>query len=319
MRNYKLQSIPVSIICAILVALTLIANTSTPENPVFQSGLPRPVNPGFVAAATGGRIYCGAQQAPVWLEIPLGFIAEGGAEIHCDRAGFSSVFPNLNNAWDDRVYLVGIYTSQLLKPIDVVFAIDQARLSSVCAACWSAAYYDAANKRWQKLPTRFDVNAARVYATVTKILPGSQYPGYADRLAIALFTQTQQTPPTATNVSKPTSTAAIIVSTLASVQAPSTVTPVLALVHTQTPPAATPVSMLANTQTPSVVTPSYQVPTSAPTILVSAPAPTVSPVPNQPGPSVVNLDNSTQIIGWVAAGVLGIILVIIVVRRRNRT
>ncbi len=297
MRHSVLQSSLIKIVIAILIALILVTDTSTLGSSVFQSKLPGPSkNPFFVVAGNGGRIFCGAQQSPVWLQIPSGFTGEGGAEIHCDPVRSSSALPAAK-AWDGQIYLVGIYTPQLLKPITAVFEIDRARLNSVCANCWSAEYYDAANKRWRKLPTTFDANNARVYATVTTILPASRYPNYADRFAIALFTQTQQTTATVTKVSKPSPTP-----TLTASVAPATAIPVQS--QTNTP------SSVAATSEP------VPAPTASTTSNQPAPAPTASTTSNQPAPATS--DNLTFLIGLSVIGwSIAIAVIIILVRRRR--
>jgi hypothetical protein len=211
--------------CLALTVLALLGSidgSATHISLAFQSELPPPgpaKAPNFVPAVKGGRISCGAQQSSVWLQIPSGYVDSGGAEIHCDLAESLSSTLGARGAWDDQGYLIGVYPSpaSLLAPLTLVFEIDRARSSAVCAACWGARYYDSANRQWRRLPTVFDENNSRVYATIARVLPPSQYPAFTDRAMIALFTQvptptplptltsrTQPTPTTVSTLSAPT-------------------------------------------------------------------------------------------------------------------
>jgi hypothetical protein len=307
MRNFLSRSVFVSLIAIALLVGVSHADTSASLVLVFQSELPPPSgsasnNPHFIPAATGGNVFCGAQQSPVWLYMPGGYLDGSGAEIHCDTSSATSSVGAANGAWNGEIYLIGIYSPpSLLKPVNLVFEIDRARIDTICAKCWSARFYDAANGRWRGLPTTLDVNKARVYVTIATILPPSNVSGYADRFAVALFVQSQAPTPTpsATTASISTPTATSSPTPLpATTAATSTVAPTL-----------TSTSTVAPTLTPM------------PVAMQSNPVPQSTIMPNasnQSNPQSENVSGGTSTIAILAIGiVLGGGAMLILARRKT--
>lgn len=201
----------VAFLVGALLVLALFEQSPLQAGLEFQSELPLPkppANPNFVPSADGGRIYCGLQQSPVWLDISSGFTSEGGAEFHCDPIGSLSEWVGTPDAWDDRGYLIGFWPTEtpIIKPPILTFEIDPARAGSICNSCFTARYYDSGSGQWQGLPTTYDTAISRVEVQITEYLPTSGYPGYADRFVIALFTRSAPTP-TSRPTSPPTLTA----------------------------------------------------------------------------------------------------------------
>jgi hypothetical protein len=177
--------------------------------PMFQSELPPPPNPYFVAAASGGRIYCGAIGGTVWLDLPQGFTPDGGAEVHCDPTDSLMQWNHTSRAWDDRGYLINLYPQiQLVQPLSLVFELDPTRTGNICPTCFLARYYQPEGPLWKPLPTVYNPSTGRVSVEISDYLPPSGYPGYADRFLIALFIlpPTPTPPPTSTRTPTPSPT-----------------------------------------------------------------------------------------------------------------
>lgn len=161
----------------------------------LQSALPIPNNPNFIFSSNGGRRVCGSEGSPVSLDFSKGFTTEGGAEVRCDpnpRPDFKDIKALNSNLFDkalsNRGYLIGIYPSvSFTKPLTVLFEIDSSRIRKLCKSCAKVMYYDKAKKTWAELPTTIDLPRSRIFATITQVLPGSDYPGFPDRMLVALF------------------------------------------------------------------------------------------------------------------------------------
>jgi hypothetical protein len=240
---------------------------------------PRPTNPHFVPSVSGGRIYCGLQQSSVWLDVPEGFMSEGGAEFHCDRMDSLSQWIGTFGAWDDRGYLVAFYPIQapIIKPFFLVFEIDPARAGDICSGCFSARYYDAASRQWQGLPTTYDTTNWRIYVEIAEFLSACEYPGYTDRFLITLFVRE----------AKPTSAPTIIYPSLTAVPTPAS-TPV---------PKFSPA--LSPSPSPALATMSPIPPSTLTPIPTFSPTPTLSPFPTlvsmSPTPSAVSKKTSVPV------------------------
>jgi hypothetical protein len=215
--------------------------------PMFQSELPPPPNPHFIAAASGGRIYCGAIGGTVWLDLPQGFTPDGGAEVHCDPTDSLMQWNHTSRAWDDRGYLINLYPQiRLVQPLSLIFELDPTRTGNICPTCFLARYYQPEGALWKPLLTAYNPSTGRVSVEISGYLPPSGYPGYADRFLIALFILPPTPPPPApTRTPSPTSTR---------------------------PPAPTPTS----TPSPTSTQPPAPTPTSTP-----SPTSTRSPVPSR--------------------------------------
>jgi hypothetical protein len=196
----------VALMAAILL-MQLVARLAPLQAELYwQSVLPTPDNPHFVRASDGGRVYCGAQQSTVWLNVPVGFTTEGGAEIHCDPSASLFRWNNTEDAWDDRGYLVGIYPPvSIVKPLRLVFELDPTRTEDICQTCVVGAYYQRQGANWQDLHTEYDVSTKRARVDVAEVLPSSGYPAYEDRFVIALFVRSMPQRPSPSSTTKPSS------------------------------------------------------------------------------------------------------------------
>ncbi len=226
----------------VLLVLTAIAAGALLQEPALsssplQSGLPTPP---FVRTTAGGRIFCGPQQGPAWLDLPSGFTNDPGAEVYCDPTASLAQTLGTPDAWNDRGYLLGVYPqATLVKPLVVVLEVDPARTTDICPTCFVGRAYDAGTRSWRDLPTTYDRNNARVSIQIAAYPPPSGYPGFADRGLVALFTRAAPQP-TAVPTRVPTATPVpptAVPPTATPTAVPPTSTPEL---PTATPPANTP-------------------------------------------------------------------------------
>ena len=236
---------------------------------VFQSELPPPANPYFILSDSGGRVYCGLQQSSVWIDAPSGFTSENGAEFHCDPTDSISQWVGSSGAWDDQGYLIGFWPTgtPIIKPLILTFEIDPAKASGICSSCFDARYYNSGNGQWRSLLTTYDTATSRIYVQINEYLPASGYSGYADRFVIALFTQSTPTP-----TAQPTSTSSPASTATPTAKPTSTATPTAKPTST-----ATPIAKPTSTLTPY------------PTMAISTPQPTSSPICPSVGVFVVAL------------------------------
>ena len=98
MRSFPPRLLVIGVVLAVTAVWAAVGSSSARTDMPFQSGLPIP-NPNYITRDKDGRIFCGAQQSPVWLDIPKGYIAEGGAEIHCDPTRSLSNVSGVRDAW----------------------------------------------------------------------------------------------------------------------------------------------------------------------------------------------------------------------------
>lgn len=200
----KNKGTPIFVAVAVLFGAGLSLIADSPSSSVFLSELPPP-HPNFIAAATGGRIYCGASQGTVWLDLPQWFTPDGGAEVHCDPAEPLNLGNRAQRAWEDRGYLINLYPQvRIVLPLRLTFEIDPAKTANICPNCFVARYYEPEG-RWRNLPTTYDTMNGRVLVEISSYLPASGYPGYTDRFLIGLFVlQPTPRPATATPTPSPT-------------------------------------------------------------------------------------------------------------------
>jgi len=301
------------------VAIWLLA----PELPMqdagfaFQSIIPTPPNTHFVRSDSGGRIWCGLQQSSVWLEIPIGFTSEGGAEFRCDPVDTLSQSRDTSGAWEDRGYLIGFYATgvPIVKPLDLVFEVDPAQVGVICTDCFSARYYDAGIGQWRSLPTSYDIDSARVHVEFERYLPTSGYPAYEDRFLIALFMEDQATA-TSTATSSATATASFTptASPTSTPSPPPSSTP--SATRTPAPPAPFPLQPTTSTATLPTLSLS---PTSTSTPETLTPTATVIPTstPIRPQPPAPPLRWVLAILSSVAALLVLAVLFVLFWKRRK--
>lgn len=248
--------IPSLILCLFVFLIFILSGESIPIQAsfLFQSVLPEPP-PNFIVAAHGGRRYCGLHQSSVWVDVPANFTSQDGAEFHCDPTISLSEWGSVKNAWDDRGYLIGFWSSDIpiTKPFYLVFEIDPARSSNICSDCFLGRVY-VPGSGWKSLPTAYQVSNARVYVTISAYLARSEYPGYEDRFMIALFRIDPAAPtPTATPTSE--LTRAITPTSQLTPTATATPLPASTLSPTNTPlPSSTP-TLQTPTPSASEITP----------------------------------------------------------------
>jgi len=304
----------IPIIFLILLVLILFKQVPLEAGLYWQSALPPPTpNPYSVFSSTGGRIYCGLQQGPVWLDIPKGFTSEWGAEIHCDPTPVllsqsQPGWPSATGAWDDKGYLIGVYPpAPLLKSLTLTFEIDPARASGICEDCFIARYYDPESRQWWDLPTIYEESLSRVFVEIAKYLPRSKYHEYEDRFLIALFVRSKATPTfTPTFVSVPTFT-------------PS---PTLTPSPTPSPTLTSPSPTLTSPPTPT----SKPLPTSSPTLTTVSPSPSPAvietptlipptqeqpPAPEQPPTPTTKILLILVVILGIGVLILGVIIIVL--------
>lgn len=283
----------VLLIVTAIVMGALVQEPALSSSPL-QSGLPTPP---FVRTTEGGRIFCGPQQGPAWLDLPSGFTNDPGAEVYCDPTASLAQTVATADAWNDRGYLLGVYPpATLVKPLVVVLEVDPARTADVCPTCFMGRAYDPGSGSWRDLPTTYDRNNARVSIQIGAYPPASGYPGFADRGLVALFTRPAPQPtavptqvPTATTV-PPTSTPTAL---------PATATP--------EPPTATSAPV---TNTPAAATVEVTQPAATATAVVASATP-------PPSDTATN-GNSGLVIGGLVVLVLGLGIAVFVLARRNR-
>jgi hypothetical protein len=257
---------------AFLVLVFLLALLKQPSPPArleAQSVLPTR-DSHWCSSSEGCWIHCGLPQSPVWLDIPSGFISEGGIEFRCDPTGSlsQSGWATVAGAWDDQGYLIGFWPTQtqIVKPLSLVFEIDPARANGICSGCFFARYYDPGSRQWRSLSTTYDVNTSRVYVQIAEYLTASGFPNYADRFLVALFAQPAPTPaPTDTPVATPTSMPMPTQTPTDTPTVPPTSTPPpMEVIVTPSPTPSPTRTAVVPTSIPGP-SPTVAVPTSAPT------------------------------------------------------
>jgi hypothetical protein len=198
-------------------ASPVLAFQSELPTAVFQPQLPQPypaptLSPYYLSTDRGGVMYCGQQQGSVLLTVPPGFVAGAGADVRCELTYQLSQRISAPDIADDQGVLIGIYPapSSLLTPLMLTFEVDRARAGRMCPTCWSVRVYDAVTHSWNKLPTIYEDSTARVKATISQVLPASQYPGYTDRGLVALFGEVVTPTPLPVPSSTPNMAAATI-------------------------------------------------------------------------------------------------------------
>lgn len=291
----------------VLWVLTAVAWGALLQEPALsssplQSGLPTPP---FVQTTEGGRIFCGPQQGPAWLDLPGGFTNETGAEVYCDPTASLAQTLGTTGAWNDRGYLLGVYPqATLVKPLAVVLEVDPAQTANVCATCFVGRAFNPDTRSWADLPTTYDGNNARVSIQVSAYPPAAGYPGFADRGLVALFTRAAPQP---TPVPTQPATATTAPPTPTPTALPPTATPV--------PPTATPVTVVeppTNTPTAGAVAVEVTQPAATPA------ATATSDTPASTGASAADNGTSWLLTGGLALLVVVLAVVVIVLARRVR-
>ncbi len=283
----------------VLLVVTAIVMGALVQEPALsssplQSGLPTPP---FVRTTEGGRIFCGPQQGPAWLDLPSGFTNDPGAEVYCDPTASLAQTVGTADAWNDRGVLLGVYPpATLVKPLVVVLEVDPARTADICPTCFIGRAYDPGSGSWRDLSTVYDRNNARVSIQIGAYPPASGYPGFADRGLVALFTRAAPQP-TAAPTQAPTATT--VPPTPIPTTAPATPTP--------EPPTATPAPP-TNTPTTTAATVEVTQAAATPTAVVA----TATPVTGDGGGTI------GLVTGVLVALVVALALVVFVLARRLR-
>jgi hypothetical protein len=193
-----------AVLAVAIVWLGLRQGLPLQADTLFQSELPRPgrepTNPQFVRSDSGGRIFCGLEQSPVWLDVPRDFSTDGGAEFHCDPTKENLTdtdWPETAGTYDDRGYLIGFWpeNTPIVSPFELIYEVDLTRLPDGCDNCLAGRYYDEQSRQWKTLPTVYEPGLARASVEIDRFLPASGYPAFENRFVIALFLQPAEPTP----------------------------------------------------------------------------------------------------------------------------
>lgn len=289
-----------------IVMAALLQEPALSSSPL-QSGLPTPP---FVRTTEGGRIFCGPQQGPAWVDLPGGFTNDPGAEVYCDPTASLAQTLGTADAWNDRGYLLGVYPqATLVKPLVVVLEVDPARTADICPTCFIGRAYDPGSGGWRDLPTIYDRNNARVSIQIGAYPPAAGYPGFADRGLVALFTRVAPQP-TAVPTQAPTATTIPPTPTPTAVPATATPPPATATSAPRTPTLQTADQPPTNTPTPMAIDREAAQPTATTPVTVTSAAP--------PGTGTNGNGTTGLVIGGLVVTVVVLAVAVFVLARRSR-